>query len=134
MNKVILCGRAVKDAAISYTSGDNPMCIARFTIACDRRGKRQEGKPTADFPSCVAFGRTAEFCEKWVKKGVKYDLSGRLTTGSYKDKDGKTVYTTEVTVEDIEFGESKNAQTETKPEQNDWQNVPDDLDSELPFN
>ena len=67
-----------------------------------------------------------------MKKGMKADLSGRITTGSYKDKDGKTVYTTEVTVEDIEFGESKNAQTETKPEE--WQNVPDDLDSELPFN
>lgn len=133
MNKVILAGRLTKDPSVKY-SGD--MCIARFTVACDRRFKK-DGQPSADFPSCVAFGKQAEFCEKYAKKGMKFDISGRLTTGSYKDKDGKTVYTTEVTVEDIEFGESKNAQntqTETKSEQNDWQNVPDDLDSELPFN
>lgn len=135
MNKVILCGRAVKDAAISYTSGDNPMCIARFTIACDRRGKRQEGRPKADFPSCVAFGRTAEFCEKWVKKGMKFDIVGRLQTGSYKDKNGNTVYTTEVVVEDMEFGESKGAQHQTKEEPSEeWANVPEDIDSQLPFN
>jgi single-strand DNA-binding protein len=106
------------------------MCVARFTLAVNRKGKDKG----ADFISCVAFGKQAEFIEKYMRKGMKADLSGRITTGSYKDKDGKTVYTTEVTVEDIEFGESKNAQTETKPEQNDWQNVPDDLDSELPFN
>jgi single-strand DNA-binding protein len=109
------------------------MCVARFTLAVNRKGKDKG----ADFISCVAFGKQAEFIKKYMRKGMKADLSGRITTGSYKDKDEKTVYTTEVTVEDIEFGESKNTQnvqTETKPEQNDWQNVPDDLDSELPFN
>jgi single-strand DNA-binding protein len=130
MNKVILSLRLTKDPTIKY---NGEMCIARFTGAVDRRFKK-DGQQSADFPSCVAFGKTAEFCEKWAKKGMKFNVVGRLTTGSYKDKDDRTVYTTEVTVEEIEFGESKNAQTETKPEQNDCQNVPDDLDSELPFN
>lgn len=129
MNKVVICGRAVKDAAVRYTQ--DQMCIARFNIAVDRRGKKQDGKPTADFPSCVAFGKTAEFCEKWVKKGVKFDIAGHLTTGSYQDKDGKTVYTTEVTVDDIEFGESKGSQE--APKQDQWMDVPDDDDT-LPFN
>jgi single-strand DNA-binding protein len=128
MNKSVLTGRFTKDPTVKYTQ--DQMCVARFTLAVNRKGKDKG----ADFINCVAFGKQAEFINSYMKKGMKADLSGRITTGSYKDKDGKTVYTTEVTVEDIEFGESKNAQTETKPEQNDWQNVPDDLDSELPFN
>ena len=129
MNKVMLTARLVKDPVIKY---NGEMCIARFTVACDRRFKK-DGQQSADFPSCVAFGRTAEFCEKWVKKGVKYDIVGRLQTGSYEDKDGKTVYTTEVVVEDIEFGESKKSQGETKEEpKEEFMEVSDDAD--LPFN
>lgn len=131
MNKSVLTGRFTKDPTVKYTQ--DQMCVARFTLAVNRKGKDKG----ADFINCVAFGKQAEFINSYMKKGMKADLSGRITTGSYKDKDEKTVYTTEVTVEDIEFGESKasqNTQTETKPEQNDWQNVPDDLDSELPFN
>ena len=133
MNKVILTGRLVKDPAIKY---NGEMCIARFTLACDRRFKK-DGQPSADFPSCVAFGKTGEFAEKYARKGMKFDVVGRLQTGSYEDKDGKTVYTTEVVIEDMEFGESKKSQgevTESKeaPKEETWMDVSDD--SDLPFN
>ena len=135
MNKVMLTGRLTKDPAIKY---NGEMCIARFTLACDRRFKK-DGQPSADFPSCVAFGKTGEFAEKYARKGMKFDVVGRLQTGSYEDKDGKTVYTTEVVIEDMEFGESKKAQGETteakeKPKEETWMDVPDDIDSDLPFN
>ena len=131
MNKVILSLRLTKDPTIKY---NGEMCIARFTGAVDRRFKK-DGQQSADFPSCVAFGKTAEFCEKWAKKGMKFNVVGRLTTGSYKDKDDRTVYTTEVTVEEIEFGESK-GQSEIKSEKPDegFTVVPDDESDELPFN
>ena len=129
MNKVILTGRLTKDPTIKY---NGEMCIARFTVACDRRFKK-DGQQSADFPSCVAFGKTAEFIEKYFRKGMKADITGRLQTGSYEDKDGKTVYTTEVVVEDIEFGESKKSQGETKEEpKEEFMEVSDDTD--LPFN
>ena len=127
MNKVILTGRLTKDPTIKY-NGD--MCIARFTVACDRRFKK-EGQQSADFPSCVAFGKTGEFAEKYARKGMKFDIVGRLQTGSYEDKDGKTVYTTEVVVEDIEFGESKKSETKEEPKE-EFMEVSDDTD--LPFN
>lgn len=129
MNKVMLTARLVKDPTIKY---NGEMCIARFTVACDRRFKK-DGQQSADFPSCVAFGKTGEFAEKYARKGMKFDIVGRLQTGSYENKDGKTVYTTEVVVEDIEFGESKKSQDETKEEpKEEFMEVSDDTD--LPFN
>lgn len=132
MNKVILMGRAVKDADVRYTSGENSMCIARYTLAVDRRFKRDE----TDFIPCVAFGRAGEFAEKYIKKGTKMTISGRIQTGSYNDKDGKKVYTTEVVVEEQEFAESKNS-GQTKKEESGmdgFMSIPDGIaDEELPF-
>lgn len=135
MNKAILTGRLTKDPDTRYTQGENPMCVARFTLAVNRRGKKEEGKTAADFISCVAFGKTGETVEKYFKKGMKADLSGRIQTGSY-EKDGHKVYTTEVVVEDLEFGESKKSQGASKeePAEETWMDVSDDTDSELPFN
>lgn len=133
MNKVILCGRATKDAEVRYTQGNEPMAIARFTLAVDRKVKR-ENEQTADFINCVAFGKQGEFCEKYAKKGTKFIVSGRLQTGSYTDKDGKKIYTTDVVVEELEFAESKKADApvENKPSDNDgFMSVPEDGD--LPF-
>ena len=111
MNKVILMGRLTRDPEIRYTQGDNSMCIARYTLAVDRRFNRNAGNDgnNADFISCVAFGRSGEFAEKYLKKGTKMAITGRIQTGSYTNKDGVKVYTTEVVVEDQEFAESKNA-------------------------
>ncbi len=151
MNKALLTGRLTKDPSVRYSQGENQMCIARFTLAVDRRRSRnQDGNgQTADFISCVAFGRTGEFVEKYARKGMKFDLSGRIQTGSYQNKDGQTVYTTEVVVEDIEFGESKSASSANagsgysapsegssvpQPADDGFMNVPDEIDDELPFN
>lgn len=111
MNKVILMGRLTRDPEVRYTQGENPMAIARYTLAVDRRFSRnnQDGQ-TADFISCVAFGKSGEFCEKYCHKGTKLVVSGRIQTGSYTNKDGVKVYTTEVVAEDQEFAESRNAQ------------------------
>lgn len=105
-NKVILTGRLTKDPEVRYSQGENAMCIARYNLAVDRRGKDKE----ADFISCVAFGKTGEFAEKYLKKGMKILISGRIQTGNYTDKEsGKKVYTTDVVVEEHEFCESKNS-------------------------
>ncbi len=143
MNKVVLVGRLTKDPEIRYTQGDNPMAIARYTLAVDRRFKR-EGEPTADFINCVAFGKSGEFAEKYFRKGLRIAISGRITTGSFTNKDGVKVYTTEVTVEDQEFAESKaeqaqnsgNATASSATTSGDgFMNIPDNVDdSELPFN
>ena len=111
MNKVILMGRLTRDPEIRYTQGDNSICIARYTLAVDRRFNRNAGNDgnNADFIPCVAFGRSGEFAEKYLKKGTKMAITGRIQTGSYTNKDGVKVYTTEVVVEDQEFAESKNA-------------------------
>ena len=95
MNKVIMIGRLTRDPDIRYTQGQDQMCIARFTLAVDRKGRRQEGQQNADFPSCVAFGKAGEFIEKWIKKGTKIAVTGRLQTGSYTNRDGVKVYTTD---------------------------------------
>jgi single-strand DNA-binding protein len=111
MNRVILMGRLTRDPEVRYTTGDNQMAIARYTLAVDRRfsrGGNNDGN-TADFIPCVVFGRSAEFTEKYLKKGTKIAVTGRIQTGSYTNKDGVKVYTTEVVVEDQEFAESKNA-------------------------
>ena len=102
MNKVILMGRLTKDPDIKYTQGDEPMAIARYTLAVDRRKKNE-----ADFISCVVFGKGAEFAAKYLKKGTKIAVAGHIQTGSYNNKDGVKVYTTDVVVEDQEFAESK---------------------------
>ena len=111
MNKVILMGRLTRDPEIRYTQGDNSMCIARYTLAVDRRFNRNAGNDgnNADFIPCVAFGKSGEFAERYLKKGTKMAITGRIQTGSYTNKDGVKVYTTEVVVEDQEFAESKNA-------------------------
>ena len=115
MNKVILMGRLVRDPDIRYSQGENAMAIARYTLAVDRRTKgNKEAEQTADFISCVTFGKTAEFVEKYLKKGTKVAVTGRIVTGSYTNKDGQKVYTTEVCVEEHEFAESKQT---TKPQQ-----------------
>ena len=135
MNKVIESGRLTKDAEIAYTQGNN-MAVARFTLAVDRRFK-QEGQPTADFIRCIAFGKTAEFFERFGRKGTKFLIEGRIQTGSYTNKDGQKVYTTDVVVENTEFGESKNssgssAEPQPKPDDS-FMSIPNDIGEELPF-
>lgn len=139
MNKVILIGRVVRDAEIRYSHGENTTCIARYTLAVDRKFK-QEGQPTADFINCIAFGKLGEFAEKYLHKGTKIAVVGRIQTGSYKNKDGNTVYTTDVVVEEQEFCESKssnqsqNNDRQQASQDNSWMNIPDGIESELPFN
>jgi single-strand DNA-binding protein len=155
MNKVILCGRLTKDPEVRYSQGGEPMAIARYTLAVDRRRGRNtgDGEQTADFISCVAFGKSGEFAEKYLKKGTKMIISGRIQTGSYTNKDGVKVYTTEVVVEDQEFAESKNSSNggsygdnysnnASAPASNPaptaagdgFMNIPDGIEEELPFN
>ena len=142
MNKIILMGRLTRDPEVRYTQGQTPMAIARYTLAVDRKFKR-EGEPTADFIPCVVFDKGGEFAEKYFKKGTKIAITGRIQTGSYNNKDGVKVYTTEVVVEEQEFAESKASQqaTQQKPAQtreesmDGFMNIPDGLDDmELPFN
>lgn len=146
MNKVILMGRLTRDPDIRYSQGENSLAIARFTLAVDRRFKREgSNDQTADFISCVAFGRTAEFCERYTHQGTKLVVEGRIQTGSYTNKDGNKVYTTEVVVENTEFAESKNSSSEgnytstARPEPinaagDGFMNIPDGVEDEgLPF-
>lgn len=141
MNKVILMGRLTRDPDVRYTQGEEPMAIARFTLAVDRRGKR-DGEVSADFPSCVCFRRTAEFIEKYAHQGTKLVVVGRIQTGSYTNRDGQKVYTTDVVVEEAEFAESKAAADrntqQTPPPSPDtgadgFMNIPDGIEEELPF-
>ena len=140
MNKVILMGRLTRDPEVRYsTSGDGQLAIARYTLAVDRRFKK-DGEATADFIRCVAFGKNGEFAEKYLHQGTKVVIEGRIQTGSYQDKDGKTVYTTEVVVENHEFAESKRVSEENgvnpPPVDSDgFMTIPDNVDdSGLPFN
>ena len=163
MNKVILCGRLTRDPEVRYSQGERQMAIARYTLAVDRRGSRrnqgsQQGDQTADFIQCVAFDRAAEFAEKYLRQGTKMLVTGRIQTGSYTNRDGQRVYTTEVIVEDQEFAESKNASSQggsgatfagsfrdseapasapSMPQEagEGFMNIPDGVDDEgLPFN
>ena len=147
MNKVILMGRLTRDPDVRVSTGERSMSIARYTLAVDRRGRRNDnnGEQTADFISCVAFDRSAEFAEKYLHQGTKVVVTGRIQTGSYTNKDGVKVYTTEVVVEEQEFAESKNAsgaqsyQTNPAPAPSvdagdGFMNIPDGIDEELPFN
>lgn len=147
MNKVILMGRLTRDPEVRYTQGEQPMAIARYSLAVDRRFARnnQEGQQTADFISCVAFGKNGEFAEKYLHKGTKIAVEGRIQTGSYTNKDGVKVYTTDVVVESQEFAESKNAQSgnsgseggyansqQPQADADGFMNIPDGIE-ELPF-
>lgn len=144
MNKVILMGRLTKDPDLRYAGNDNSTAIARYTLAVDRRFYREGEEQTADFISCVAFGKSAEFAEKYLHQGTKLVVTGRIQTGSYTNKDGQKVYTTDVVVEDQEFAESKSAQNGGAQQQsaaapknkanNGFMNIPDGVDDELPFN
>ena len=147
MNKVILMGRLTRDPEVRYSQGAEPLAIARYTLAVDRRGRRDAngGDQTADFIQCVSFGRTAEFAEKYFKQGTKIAISGRIQTGSYTNKDGNKVYTTEVVVEEQEFAESKAAagngggyQAADRPAPSNasaegFMSVPEGMGTDLPF-
>ena len=152
MNKVILMGRLTRDPEVRYSAGENALAIARYTLAVDRRFKR-DGDQTADFIGCVAFGKLGEFAEKYLRKGTKVVVTGRIQTGSYTNKDGQKVYTTDVVVEEQEFAESKSSsdsyaashpQTNAAPapsmpspsaaSADGFMNIPDGIDEELPFN
>ena len=138
MNKVILMGRLTRDPDIRYTQSNEPMCIARYTIAVDRRGKVAEGQPSADFISCVAFGKNGEFAEKYLHQGTKIVVTGRIQTGSYTNKEGQKVYTTDVVVEESEFAESKKASEDTAPSAPDnssegFISIPEGSNNDLPF-
>lgn len=115
MNKVVLMGRLVRDPEIRYSHGQNSMAVAKYTLAVPRKFKR-EGDQKADFISCVTFGKPAEFAEKYLRQGIKIAVTGRIQTGSYTNKDGQKVYTTDVVVEECEFAESKSASQIQKPE------------------
>ena len=126
-----------KDPEIRYSQGSNATCVARYTLAVDRNFK-QEGQHNADFINCIAFGKRGEFAEKHLHKGVKIAVTGRIQTGSYTNKDGQRVYTTDVVVEEQEFCESKsqsNSQPQPTPSNdNSWLNIPDGVEDSLPFN
>ena len=153
MNQVVLMGRLTRDPDVRYSAGDSSLAVARYTLAVDRRFKR-DGEPTADFIGCVAFGRQAEFAEKYFHQGIKIAITGRIQTGSYTNKDGNRVYTTDVVVENQEFAESKAAsdmnrsaaapidpagysQQQPAAPQMDagagFMNIPEGIDEELPF-
>ena len=144
MNRVILMGRLTRDPNISYSQGGDNMAIARFTMAVDRRGRQQDNQQTADFIGCVCFGRQAEFAEKYLRQGSKIAVTGRIQTGSYTNRDGQKVYTTDVVLDDIEFAESKNtgnsneysapARPEPSSAGDGFMNIPDGIEEELPFN
>ena len=148
MNKVILMGRLTRDPNMRYSQGENAIAVARYTLAVDRRFKRAGDNQDADFISCVSFGKTAEFIEKYFRQGMKMAAVGRIQTGSYTNNEGQKVYTTDVVVEEVEFAESKS--NSPNADGNDYQkyfmpepssamgegfmNIPDGIDEELPFN
>ena len=134
MNRVILMGRIVRDPEVRYTQDGK--AVAKFTLAVDRKFHRED-EQSADFISCTAFGKTAEFAEKYLYKGTKVVAEGRWQTGSYKNKDGQTVYTNDCLIESLEFAESKKSdgnESQEQSQKNDFVNVPDGLVEDLPFN
>ncbi len=161
MNKVILMGRLTRDPEISYSGGENSSAYARYALAVDRRFRRgNDGEQTADFIRCVAFGRQAEFAERYLRQGIKIAITGRIQTGSYTNRDGQRIYTTDVVVEEQEFAESKSVsdshaggsyqaapapapaqapassagqQSAPAPAGDGFMNIPDGIDEELPF-
>lgn len=147
MNKVMLMGRLTRDPEIRYSQGNDQMAIARYTLAVDRRFNRNNADQSADFISCVAFGKSAEFAEKYLHQGTKIVITGRIQTGSYTNKDGNKVYTTDVVVEDQEFAESKNSNSGNnsdytptgKPDPANanpaagFMSIPEGIEDDLPF-
>lgn len=139
MNKIILCGNLTRDPEIRYTQGDKSMAIARFSLAVNRRFKTQND-PDADFFNCTAFGKQAEFVEKYFKQGSRMALCGRIENNNYTNKNGEKVYSVQVIAEEIEFAEkkqSRNENTQEKPEtmpEDEWMDVPDGIEDSLPFN
>ena len=134
MNKVELTGRLTREPDIKISAGENGTKVARYTLAVDRRWRKEGEESTADFISCVAFGKSADFVESYLHKGIKIAVVGRIQTGSYTNKDGQKVYTTDVVVDEHEFCESKNANTSYPPSApDDFVSIPDDIDEELPF-
>lgn len=158
MNKVILMGRLTRDPEIRYSQSDASMAVARFSLAVDRRGRKEGGQQTADFINCVAFRQQAEFAERYLTKGIKIVLSGRIQTGSYTNQEGQRIYTTDVVAEEIEFAESKNASANQQGQSTNgasmgnngqnrqsrsqsmnqtpegFMNIPQGISEELPFN
>lgn len=143
MNKVILMGRLTRDPEVRYSQGETSMVVARYTLAVDRRGRRDSDQQSADFISCVAFGKAGEWAEKWLRKGIKIAITGRIQTGSYTNREGQKVYTTDVIIEEQEFAESRaasegNSQGQQRQQEQSagdgFMNIPDGVDEELPFN
>ena len=142
MNKVILMGRLTRDPEVRYTQGERSMAIARYTLAVDRRGAKKDGESNADFINVVAFDKSGEFAEKFFKQGMRVLVSGKLQTGSYTNKDGQKVYTTDVVAEDQEFADGKQNEggatgNATRKDYNNagFMKVPANADDEgLPFN
>lgn len=145
MNKIILMGRLTRDPEIHYSQGENAMAVARFTLAVDRRRRSNNSEQTADFIPCIAFDKQAEFVEKYLHQGTKMLIMGRIQTGSYTNKEGQKVYTTEVLIDEMEFAESKalaenGSAASGRPEPNanagdGFMNIPDGVEDEgLPFN
>lgn len=143
MNKVILMGRLTRDPEVRYSAGENAMAIARYTLAVDRR-VRKENEANADFIGCIAFGRNAEFAEKYFRQGMRVVITGRIQTGSYTNREGKKIYTTDIVIEEQEFAESRSASEQNRnfPDRNagmksdagdGFMNIPDGIDEELPF-
>ena len=141
-NKVILMGRLTKDPTIRQTAGENPTSVASYNLAVDRRYKR-DGEQTADFIPCVVYGKGAEFADKYLRQGTKIMVIGRLQTGSYTNKEGQKVYTTDVVVEEQEFAESKKQTDQTGPiittspatvkKDESWMNIPEGVETSLPW-
>lgn len=146
MNKVILMGRLTRDPEVRYSQSAEPIAIARYTLAVDRRGRRDNGEQTADFISCIAFRQKAEFAERYLQKGIKIAVVGHILTGSYTNRDGQKVYTTDVVIDEQEFAESKAHSQQNNGYQQEpscpyppvsgdgFMNIPDGIDEELPFN
>ena len=136
MNKIILLGRLTRDPEVRYSQGENSMAIARFSLAVNRRYKR-EGEPDADFFNCTAFGKQAEFVEKYLKQATKILLSGRVQNDNYTNKEGQKVYSVQIMIEEIEFAESKatsdNNNIPPSQSQDGFMNIPEGLEEELPF-
>ena len=141
MNKVILMGRLTRDPEVRYSQGDSQMTIARFSLAVDRRFKKQGDTVTADFFNCTAFGKQGEFVEKYLKQGIKILLTGHIQNDNYTNKEGQKVYAIQIIVEELEFAESKSSQgsnDNSQPNQGEadadgFINIPDSIDSTLPF-
>lgn len=141
MNKWIGIGRLTRDPEVRYSQENSSLAIARYTLAIDRRKTQNNENPGADFISCIAFGKAAEFAEKYFTKGTKIAVTGRIQTGHYTNKDGNEVYTTDIIVEETEFAESKRGMSEEDKEARDnaaidgsgFMSIPDGIDEELPF-